>query len=146
MNASDVMTCDHLCACVDTADARSVAKMMAEHDIGSVPVLDKDDRLEGIVTDRDLCCRLIAEGMSFETPIRRVMSRSVATVQPDADLHQVERVMRRRKIRRVPVVDHERKLKGFISFADLTYHLRGTSDEHELVEVFESVCSEHRRK
>ncbi len=141
MNASDLMASDHVWACAETADARSVACMMLDYDVGAIPVLDSDGRLEGIVTDRDLCCRVIAEGRSYETPIRDVMSTSVQTVHCDADLHEIESLMREYKIRRLPVVDSDYCLRGFVSFADLARHCHSPVEEHELVGVMESICT-----
>lgn len=68
MKAKDIMTADHIWVCGDTTDCRQVAQLMAQHDIGAIPVLDNRGRLEGIITDRDICCRCVAEGRSFESP------------------------------------------------------------------------------
>lgn len=141
MRASDMMTSEYLWACGDSTDAREVAQMMCEHDIGAVCVLDVNGRLEGIVTDRDITCRVVAAGRSLQTPVREIMSVSLATVHPDADLREVESVMRRHKVRRLPVVNGEDKLQGFISLADLTRHCRNPQDEHNLVGVMEAICT-----
>lgn len=140
MKARDLMTSDHVWACSETADVREVAQMMADHDVGAIPVLDPQGRLEGIVTDRDLCCRILARGMSFETPVRRVMSGDVRTVRPDADLREIEQAMAEHKIRRMPVVDEDNRLQGFIAQADL---LRACAEhrrqEHGVVETLETI-------
>ncbi|KKK83651.1 hypothetical protein LCGC14_2791240, partial [marine sediment metagenome] len=76
--------------------------------------LDTNGRLEGIVTDRDLCCRVLGQGRSFDTPVREVMSMTMHTVHPDADLSEVESIMRENKIRRIPVVDDDDRLRELL--------------------------------
>ncbi len=139
MNALDVMTAHEVWACAETSDAREVAKMMAEHDVGAIPVLDQDGRLEGIVTDRDLCLKVIAEGWSFDTPIRRLMSEPVFSVHIQTSLTEIESLMREHKIRRLPVVDDDNRLQGFISIGDLARHCHTIGDEHELAGVLGAV-------
>lgn len=141
MNAREIMKSDQIWACAEKDDARAVARMMHEHDVGSIPVLDQKGRLEGIITDRDICLRVVAQGRSFETPARAIMTTEVHCVGADTDLNEIEQAMRQYKIRRLPVVDDERKLLGFISFSDLVHHCQGSSAEHELVEVFDEVTS-----
>ena len=144
MNAREVMTKHEIWACGETSTVREVAKMMDDHNIGSIPVLDPDGRLEGIVTDRDLCCKALAENLSPETPIRRVMSTPVQSVHPDANLQEIELRMRQYKVRRIPVVDDDEKLQGFISTGDLACHCGTIEQEHELVGVLQSVCAAAR--
>ena len=141
MKAQDLMTAHDLWACVETSDAQEVACMMTEHNVGAIPVLDKQGRLEGIITDRDICCRLVAEGRSYDTPARELMSRSVQTVHPDTELSEIESIMREHRIRRLPVVDENQKLQGFISTSDLIHACHGKEEEHELVEVLETITS-----
>ncbi len=141
MKAQDVMTPEHLWVCGESTNARDVAQMMSEHNVGAIPVLDDQSRLEGIVTDRDLCCRVIAQGRSPETPVREIMSMSMHSVRPEADLHEVEALMRQYKVRRIPVVDDSNRLQGFISLADLSRHCHGQPEEHELAEVLEAICA-----
>ncbi len=142
MKASDIMTAHDLWATGDSSDVIEVSRMMAEHNVGAIPVLDEMGRLEGIVTDRDITCRIVALGKSYETPVRDVMSRSVQVVRPDTDIKDVEKLMRERKIRRVPVVDDQNRLKGFISVADLARHIEGRRDEHKVAEVLEDISSD----
>ena len=86
MKACDIMTAHEVWACAETSDCRRVAEMMSEHDIGSIPILDGEGRLEGIVTDRDVCCRLVAENLSGDTPVTDIMTTSVKSVCPDTSL------------------------------------------------------------
>lgn len=140
MKAKDIMTASDLTVVADSISIRQVAQLLADNDIGSIPVLDDSGRLEGIVTDRDICCRAVAAGLAFDAPIRQVMSQPVYTIDPDADVRELEQVMRAHKIRRVPVVDSQGRLEGFVAQADLLLHLQGKKkEEHELVEVLESI-------
>jgi CBS-domain-containing membrane protein len=140
MKASEIMAPHEVWACADTTDCRHAAQMMRDHDIGSLPVLDQDGKLEGIITDRDLCCRMIAEGKSFETPVKEIMSTPVQTCGTDTEADQIESMMRQHKVRRVPVVDADNKLQGFISLGDLARHGQEIGREH-LAEVLEAVSA-----
>ena len=144
MKASDLMTKHEVWACAESADAQQVAQMMWDHNVGAIPVLDSDGRLEGIVTDRDLCCKIIATGSSYSTPIRQIMSGPAYSVGPDADLEEIESLMRQHKIRRIPVVDANARLKGFISMADIACYVHTPVEEHDLISVLEAVRAECR--
>ncbi len=144
MKASDLMTEHEVWACAETADAQQVAQMMWDHNVGAIPVLDSDGRLEGIVTDRDLCCKIIATGSSCSTPVRQIMSGPAYSVQPDAELETIESIMREHRIRRVPVVDGDDRLKGFISMGDIACYVHTPLEEHELIGVLEAVRAESR--
>ena len=69
MNASELMSHDHLRVCGDQTDALEAAQLMTDHDIGAIPVLDRQGRLEGIVTDRDICCRIVAGLVGLESEL-----------------------------------------------------------------------------
>ena len=139
MQASDIMTPEHLWVCGENAYVQEVSQMMCDHNVGAIVVLDTNGRLEGIVTDRDLCCRVLGQGRSFDTPVREVMSMTMHTVHPDADLSEVESIMRENKIRRLPVVDDDDRLKGFISLVDISHHCASPAQEHDLVDTLEAI-------
>ncbi len=141
MKARDIMTMNEVCACGDASDARRVAEMMQEHNIGSVAVLDGEGRLEGIVTDRDICCRLVAQGKPGQTPVSEIMSTAVKTVTPETGLSEIESMMSQYRIRRLPVVDNQNRLQGWISLGDLARHCHGIFKEHHVAEVLEAVST-----
>lgn len=147
MKARDLMTTHELWTCNDSTDCRQAARMMAEYNVGSLPIVDLDDRLVGIVTDRDICCRLVAEGKSYETPVGEIMTTSVQTCTPDADFKEIEAIMREHQVRRLPVVDERQRIQGLISLADLASHCHGFFQERHVAEVLEAVSSRsvHRR-
>ena len=105
MNVSDVMhRVVHTCSIDDTLDR--VARVMWEHDCGSVPLTDASGRLVAIVTDRDICMAAYTQGQPLaKIAASTAASRSVATVRENATLETVETLMRDHQIRRIPVVD-----------------------------------------
>ena len=141
MNAGDIMTTHEIWTCAETSDAQTVARMMADHNVGAIPVLDQDGKLEGIVTDRDLCCQVLAEGLDLQTAVCEIMSEPVHFVRADTSLQEIESMMQRFKIHRLPVVDDDMRLIGFISIGDIACHCEGSEEAHKLVCVMEKVHS-----
>ena len=117
--ARDVMTPDPAC-CTPGTSIDDVAKLMVQNDCGEIPVVDTRDRVVGVVTDRDIVCRVVAEG---KNPIGHTaescMTRDVVTVREDAPLDEVVRTMEQHQIRRVPVVGDAGGCAGIIAQADV---------------------------
>ena len=141
MKARDLMTAHQVWAASETATARQVARIMVDHDVGAIPVLDARGRLEGIVTDRDLCCKVLALGRGADTPVREVMTDNPCAIHAETSLEQIESLMREHKIRRLPVVDDENRLQGFVSLADIARCCNTSDLEHELAEILETVSA-----
>src|SRR5205823_1716246 len=98
---------------------REVAKIMAEIDAGSMPVGD-NDRLVGMITDRDIAIRAVAQGKGPDTPVREVMStEKVLYCYDDEDLAHVAQNMAEQQVRRLPVVDRDKRLVGIVSLGDM---------------------------
>lgn len=98
---------------------RDVAKIMAEIDAGSMPVGDNDP-LVGMITDRDIAIRAVAQGKGPDTPVREVMSsEQVLYCYEDEELDHVARNMSQQQVRRLPVVNREKRLVGIVSFGNL---------------------------
>ena len=97
---------------------REIARMMAECDCGAVPIGD-NDRLVGIITDRDIAVRAVALGKSPDTPVREVMSRDVLYCYVDEDIDDVASNMADMKVRRLPVLSPEKRLVGIVSLGDI---------------------------
>ena len=94
------------------------ARAMRDHDVGTVVLLD-DDQIAGIVTDRDITIRAVAEGMDpNNTVLSQVGSQELATVSPDTSLDEAVKLMRSRAVRRLPVVEDGRPI-GIVSIGDL---------------------------
>ena len=97
---------------------REAAQLMAELDAGALPVAE-NDRLVGMITDRDIAVRAVAEGLPTDTPISEIMSHEVLYCFEDQTLDDVARNMGQVQVRRLPVVNRDKRLVGIVSFADL---------------------------
>ena len=98
---------------------REVAKIMAEIDAGAMPVGD-NDRLVGMITDRDIAIRAVALGKGPDTPVRDVMStEQVLYCYEDEELDHVAKNMGSEQVRRLPVVNRDKRLVGIVSFGDV---------------------------
>jgi CBS domain-containing protein len=98
---------------------REVAKIMAEIDAGAMPVGD-NDRLVGMITDRDIAIRAVAQGKGPDTPVRDVMStEQVLYCYEDEELDHVAKNMSEQQVRRLPVVNREKRLVGIVSLGNL---------------------------
>jgi CBS domain-containing protein len=117
MRVSEAMTRDVRVASPGQS-IRDVAKIMAEIDAGSVPV-GENDRLVGMITDRDIAIRAVAAGKGPDTPVRDVMSKEVKYCYDDEDLEHVAKNMGDIKVRRLPVVNRDKRLVGIVSLADI---------------------------
>lgn len=95
------------------------ARTMTRHNIGMLPVLDKDRKLQGVITDRDIVTRCLALDKSpASTPVSQIMTRRLVTGTGEMDTSQAAQLMGREQIRRLPVVAGDR-LQGMVSLADL---------------------------
>ena len=101
-----------------TQTIRDAARLMGELDAGALPV-QEDDRLVGMITDRDIAVRAVAQGKSPETPVRDVMSPELLYCFDDEEIEDVSRNMGEVKVRRLPVVNRDKRLVGIISIGDL---------------------------
>ncbi len=98
---------------------RDVAKIMAEIDAGAMPV-GENDRLVGMITDRDIAIRGVAQGKGPDTPVREVMSDSkVLYCFEDDDLNDVAKNMGSEQVRRLPVVNKDKRLVGIVSIGNI---------------------------
>jgi CBS domain-containing protein len=130
--ARQVMTENPACCTPDTP-LDVVAKLMREHDCGEIPVIDPAEQPIGVVTDRDIVCRVVAEGKNpMAYPAGICMSQPVATVSTDTPLGDVVAMMEQHQVRRVPVVDDRGRCVGMISQADVAL-MTGKRDLAELV-------------
>ena len=117
--ARDFMTSDPAC-CRPHTMLDQVATMMVQYDCGEIPVLDTTDRPIGVVTDRDIVCRVVAEGKNpMAYSAETCMSESVVSVRADAPIQEVVSTMEQHQIRRVTVVDGSGCCIGIISQADV---------------------------
>ncbi len=104
----------------------AAAKAMRELDVGVIPVCE-GDKLLGMVTDRDIVLRAVAEGLNGGTPLSTVMSTNIHTARETDDLDTVLADMASRQIRRLPVLDGSQRLAGIISIGDIA--VKGQDEE-----------------
>jgi CBS domain-containing protein len=117
MRVSEAMTRD-VKICTPGQSIREVAKIMAEIDAGAMPV-GENDRLIGMITDRDIAVRGVAQGKDPNTPVREIMSEHVHYCYDDQDLDKVAEDMAATRVRRLPVVNREKRLVGILSLGDI---------------------------
>ena len=120
MRVSECMTRDVRVA-TPGQTIRDAAKMMADCDAGVLPV-GENDRLVGMITDRDIAVRAVAQGKGPDTPVREVMStENIMYCYEDDDLDDVAKNMGDVKVRRMPVMDRNKRLVGIISIGDISH-------------------------
>lgn len=139
--ARDVRTPDPAC-CTANTSVDEIAKLMVQNDCGEIPVVDTADHVVGVVTDRDIVCRVVAQGKNpMGHTAEECMSHSVVTVDPDTPLEEVIATMEKHQIRRVPVLADGGCCAGIISQADLAR----TGPEHDVAELVREVSQETGR-
>ncbi len=138
LRCRDIMT-SNVIAANQTMNLREVAALMRDGDIGSLPVIDENKKLVGILTDRDIVIRGVAAGkVSSETTASEVMTTEIHTAQPETPVFQVIRLMGDKQVRRVPIVDENGILQGILAIADIALELE---DEREIAEALEDISS-----
>ena len=134
MKVKDIMTKD-IVYINPNATVTEAAQLMQKHNIGSVPVCEQN-KLIGIVTDRDIVVRNIANGMNpNNTKVRDVMTSQVASATPDMDVSDAASIMSQKQIRRMPVIESN-NLVGIVSLGDMaTNPYTDTEASHALSEI-----------
>ena len=131
----DVMT-RHVEVIRPDATLKDAAAKMADLDVGVMPVCD-GDRLVGMLTDRDITIRAIARGADPSTPVREIMSTSVRYAYEDEPIAGARDAMKKHKIRRLPILDANRRLIGIVSLGDLAVD----ADAEDAGDVLERVSA-----
>lgn len=117
MNLTQVMSSDVQLASPDMPISEAAA-MMASNDVGVLPV-GENDRLVGVITDRDITVRAVADGKDpRSTKVRDVMSSGVRWIYDDASTKEAAQIMSKNQIRRLPVINHDKRLVGIVSIGD----------------------------
>lgn len=130
MKVSEVMTTDVETISADQT-AREAASFMLRADAGSIPVCE-GDRVIGMITDRDIAVRGVAEGRGPDTPVSELMSDGVICAREDEDIRTVAQRMSDEQIRRLPVLDADDRLCGIVSLGDLARETRDETAEQAL--------------
>ena len=111
------------------------AKLMKSEDVGSLPVLD-GDRLVGMVTDRDIAIRVVAEGNDPRTvTVSEIASRDLVTIDPQQNLDEALRLMAQHQVRRLPVVEEDGRLVGILAQADVAQEGRDAKTGQMVEEI-----------
>lgn len=119
MQVEDIMT-RAVYTCDAHADLESVARVMWDHDCGYVPIVDENEQLVGVVTDRDIAMAAYIHGRPLaDILVAEVMSRPVHSCTPTASVELAHQIMRSAEIRRLPVIDQNDKLIGLVTWSDL---------------------------
>lgn len=133
MKVSEIMTRD-----VDVArpedTIRDVARRMAEIDAGAIPVCD-GRTLRGMVTDRDIVVRGVSEGRSFDTPVSDVMTPEVQYCYEDDAVEEAADKMAELQIRRLPIIDRDKRLVGIVATADIARQAKDRTTGQTLEEI-----------
>jgi len=142
MKVSEVMTRDVQTVRPDST-VQEAASFMLREDAGSMPV-SEGDRLIGMITDRDIAVRGVAQGRGPDTPVRELMTDEIICIRPDEDIEEAASKMSQAQVRRLPVVDENQKLCGIVSLGDLA---READDEcaEEALEGVSQPGGEHRQ-
>src|SRR5689334_8714773 len=119
MKVQEIMSPKPAC-CAANTPIRQVAEMMVSEDVGEIPVCDDQGKPVGVVTDRDVVCRLVAKGKNpLDARAEDCMSAPVITAKPEMSVEEAARQMQEYQIRRLPVLDRNGVLCGIVSQADL---------------------------
>jgi CBS domain-containing protein len=132
---NEVMTKDPVC-CLPSAMVAEAAGLMKIENIGSIPVIENEQtkKLVGIVTDRDLTLKIVAEGRDAKsTKVEAVMTRKVVTCRAEDDLQKALDAMSAHQLRRIPVVDNDNKILGIIAQADVATRVNQPEKTAEMV-------------
>jgi CBS domain-containing protein len=137
MKVSEVMTDSPQC-CTPETGLQQVAQMMVDCDCGCIPVVDGDESKMpiGMITDRDITCRVVAQGRNpLDLTAREAMSSTVVSVTPDTPLDECLDLMEESQVRRIAVVDSDGKICGIVAQADVARN----ADEQKTAEVVQQV-------
>ncbi len=149
MNASDLMT-KTVCSCSPDDSLQRAAQLMWEADCGALPVVDGENRVVGMITDRDIAMAAYTRGRAlWEIPVHGAMAKHVHGVREDDSIDVIEALMSRVRVRRVPVLDGDGRLKGILSMNDLARHTQRSGRKADglrpdnIVHTLAAIC-EHR--
>jgi CBS domain-containing protein len=152
MKVEELMTCE-VASCGASETLSAAARIMQEHDYGCAPVVE-DGRVAGMITDRDICLAAYSQDRPLSMlPVSQAMSKRVYSYRPDDPLAVAERIMRERRVRRLPVIDRNGHLVGILSLDDIARRFTRTRGRaagglsaKEIASTFAAVCGPRRTK
>jgi CBS domain-containing protein len=138
MQVKEIMSKNPVC-CLPDSEVREAAEMMVEFDCGSIPVVENSETLKpllGVVTDRDIVCRLIAAGKDpLQAHVKDCMTSPAVTIHPEDSIEKCARIMEDNQIRRIPVIDDTGAVAGIVTQA----HIAKNVSRSEAGEFLQSV-------
>lgn len=143
MNVGEIMTKDPACCTPDTG-LQEVAQLMVENDCGCIPVVDAEDSKMpiGMITDRDITCRVVANGQNpLDLTAQDAMTSTVVSVTPDTTIEECCNLMEESQIRRVAVVDENGACCGIIAQADIATNASDSKTAEVVQEVSKGAAS-----
>ena len=136
MKVKDIMTEDVITVGVNET-ILNVAKLMNDYNIGCIPVAEEDKKVLGMITDRDIVIAMAKYDLNpEEATVKNVMTSEVFSVEPDTELSHALDLMRKQKIRRIPVIEND-ELKGILSLGDIA--VRGDQASAEIAEALTEI-------
>jgi CBS domain-containing protein len=141
MNVSEVMTAQVVTA-TPASTITEIARMMARIESGAVPVVE-DDKVVGLITDRDIVIRVIAEGLGLDRPVSEVMSEDVQTCTEDDNVADAAAKMGSHQIRRLVVLNERGRLTGILSLGDIAQDYGAKAVGRTLEEISEDTPAAH---
>lgn len=147
MLAKELMT-KAIISCTPWDTARTAANLMKAHDVGAIPVVwDKaDPLLEGIVTDRDLCCSVVADAINSDAlTIFDLMTAVPVTCETESTIEECEELMQENQVRRIPVVDVRGRCVGIVTQADIARHASAAQVQKTIREI-SNPAKQHQEK
>ena len=143
MKVEHVMT-KNVRSCHPETNLSYVAAKMWDYDFGAMPVVDGEDRVMGMITDRDIAIAASTKGrLATEITVGEVMSGNVYACALDEEISSALKTMQREKVRRLPVIGKDGKLAGLLSINDVVLHAgeaRGEIPYEDVMSTFKSVC------
>jgi CBS domain-containing protein len=144
MKIQDIMSTDPNTVTPDTPITEA-ARLMKDHNIGMLPVVEAEGsrKLVGVVTDRDITIRHVAEGHTTDCPVREAMTDNVSTCKAGENVETVMNLMAEEQVRRIPIVDERGDLVGIVSQADIVLEAGDGGKAEETVEKISRPFGKH---
>jgi CBS domain-containing protein len=144
MKIQDIMSAEPSTVTPDTPITEA-ARLMKEHNVGMLPVVESEGsrRLVGVVTDRDITIRHVAEGHLSDCPVREAMTDNVSTAKADENVERVMTLMAQEQVRRIPIVDERGDLVGVVSQADIVLEAGDDKKAEQTVEQISRPYGKH---
>lgn len=153
MKVNDLMA-KEVVRCPDCSSLNTAAQMMWEHDVGCVPIVNSEERVVGMLTDRDICMSAYLQGALLrDALVTSAMSKEVFSCRPEDDIATAVKLMREKQLHRLPVVDAQGKLVGIVSLGDIAREAASEAgmktprqlSNAEFTHLFSCVCAPRPR-